>query len=165
MTSLLRLDTPSSNATLRQPFAVAGWAIDAAATGSSGIVAVHVYAYPAAGSPIFLGSALLGAARPDVAAAYGSQFGQAGFGLTARGLSAGNYTLVAFGLVSATGAFGVVQAVPVRGIASSLLAVDLPGSTGMTACWINRSSTVGMPSLRTPPSGFGISTRFTGSGR
>lgn len=29
---------------------------------------------------------------------------------------------------------------------------------------MNRSNTVGMPSLRTPPSGFGISTRFTGFG-
>src|SRR5207249_2132277 len=98
---LLWLDTPSSNAALRQPFSVAGWAIDATATGSSGIGAVHVYAYPAAGSPIFLGSAQLGAARPDVAAAYGTQFGQSGFGLTARGLTAGTYTLVAFGLVNA----------------------------------------------------------------
>ena len=29
---------------------------------------------------------------------------------------------------------------------------------------MNRSSTVGMPNLRTPPSGFGISTLFTGCG-
>jgi hypothetical protein len=29
--------------------------------------------------------------------------------------------------------------------------------TCITACWIKRSSTVGMPSFRTPPSGFGIS--------
>ena len=36
--------------------------------------------------------------------------------------------------------------------------------TCMTACWMNRSSTVGMPSLRSSPSGFGISTRFTGFG-
>src|SRR6478672_9676097 len=35
----------------------------------------------------------------------------------------------------------------------------------MTACRIKRSSTVGMPSFRTPPpSGFGISTRRTGFG-
>ena len=32
-------------------------------------------------------------------------------------------------------------------------------------CWIKRSSTVGMPNLRCPPPGFGISTRFTGLGR
>ena len=31
-------------------------------------------------------------------------------------------------------------------------------------CWIMRSMTVGIPSLRTPPSGFGISTRLTGDG-
>jgi glucose/arabinose dehydrogenase len=122
----LRLDTPSNNAVLQQPFAVAGWALDAAATGSSGISAVHVYAYPATGSPIFLGSAQMGGARPDVAGFFGSQFGQSGFGLTARGLTAGNYTLVAFGLVTATNAFGVVQSVNVRIVAGSLLAVDTP---------------------------------------
>jgi glucose/arabinose dehydrogenase len=125
-TPLLRIDTPSSNAVLRQPFAVAGWALDAAATGSSGISAVHVYAYPAAGSPIFLGSAQMGGARPDVAAFFGSQFNQSGFGLTARGLTAGNYTLVAFGLVTATNSFGVVQSVTVRVEAGSQLVVDTP---------------------------------------
>ena len=36
--------------------------------------------------------------------------------------------------------------------------------TCITACWMKRSSTVGMPSLRTPPSGLGISTRRTGFG-
>jgi glucose/arabinose dehydrogenase len=127
-TPFLQLDTPSNNAVLRQPFAVAGWALDAAATTSSGISAVHVYAYPAAGSPVFLGSAQMGGARPDVAAFFGSQFGQSGFGLTARGLTAGSYTLVAFGLITSTGAFGVVQSVPVRVAASSLLAVDTPGN-------------------------------------
>ena len=32
------------------------------------------------------------------------------------------------------------------------------------ACWKIRSLTVGIPSFRIPPSGFGISTRLTGSG-
>jgi glucose/arabinose dehydrogenase len=125
---LLRIDTPSNNAVLRQPFTVAGWAIDAAAPGSSGIDAIHVWAYPAAGSPVFVGSAQLGGARPDVGAAYGSQFAQSGFGLLGRGLTPGNYTLVAFGLINSTGAFGVVQTVNVRVVASSLLAVDTPGN-------------------------------------
>jgi glucose/arabinose dehydrogenase len=124
---ILRLDTPSNNAVLQQPFTVAGWAADAAATGSSGISAVHVWAYPATGSPIFLGSAQMGGARPDVAAYLGgSQFGQSGFGLNVRGLTAGNYTLVAFGLVTATNTFGVAQSVNVRVVAGSLLAVDAP---------------------------------------
>ena len=34
----------------------------------------------------------------------------------------------------------------------------------LMACRMIRSMTVGMPSLRTPPSGFGISTRLTGEG-
>ena len=122
----LQLDTPSNNAVLEQPFLVAGWALDAAATGSSGISAVHVWAYPASGSPIFLGSAQMGAARPDVAGLFGSQFGQSGFGLIARGLTAGDYTVVAYGLVTATNTFSVVQAVNVRVVAGSRLAVDTP---------------------------------------
>ena len=32
------------------------------------------------------------------------------------------------------------------------------------ACWMIRSMTVGIPSFRIPPSGFGISTRLTGDG-
>src|SRR2546423_1256838 len=35
-------------------------------------------------------------------------------------------------------------------------------STCSTACWTNRSITVGIPSSRLPPSGFSISTRLTG---
>jgi hypothetical protein len=127
-TPLLHVDTPGANSTVRQPFAVAGWALDEAATGSSGIDAVHVYLYPATGSPIFAGSAQMGGARPDVGAAFGSQFAQSGFGLTVRGLQPGAYTLVAFGLVHATGTFGVAQAVPIRISASSLIAIDTPAN-------------------------------------
>ena len=87
-----------------------------------------MWAYPATGSPVFIGAAQLGVARPDVAAAFGSQFGTSGFGLSGRGLTPGTYTLVAFGLITSTGAFGVVQTVNVRIVASSLLAVDIPGS-------------------------------------
>ena len=38
-------------------------------------------------------------------------------------------------------------------------------STKRIACWITRSTAVGMPSLRTPPSGLEISMRNTGWGR
>jgi hypothetical protein len=37
-------------------------------------------------------------------------------------------------------------------------------SSWCRACWIRRSTTVGIPSRRTPPSGLGISTRRTGRG-
>jgi hypothetical protein len=39
-----------------------------------------------------------------------------------------------------------------------------PRRTCITAYWTNRASTVGGPSFRTPPSGLGIATRFTGCG-
>jgi len=38
-------------------------------------------------------------------------------------------------------------------------------STCNSSCWTKRSSTVGMPNSRTPPSRFGISCRFTALGR
>jgi hypothetical protein len=41
----------------------------------------------------------------------------------------------------------------------------LDSETCSNACWISRSSTVGMPSIRTPPFGFGISTFRTAAGR
>ena len=38
-------------------------------------------------------------------------------------------------------------------------------STSFAACWATLSRTVGMPSGRLPPSGFGMSTRLAGAGR
>ena len=38
-------------------------------------------------------------------------------------------------------------------------------STCSSACWINLSTTVGIPSSRIPPPGLGMPTRRTGSGR
>lgn len=43
--------------------------------------------------------------------------------------------------------------------------VVITTKTCNSACWISRSVTVGMPSSRSPPSGFGIATRRTGLGR
>jgi hypothetical protein len=40
--------------------------------------------------------------------------------------------------------------------------IIFPDRNGITACWMNRSSTVGMPNFRTPPSGLGILFRLSG---
>ena len=45
----MAIDMPSSAAIVQQPFTVAGWALDLAATDGAGIDTVHVWAYPAAG--------------------------------------------------------------------------------------------------------------------
>ena len=76
---------------------MAGWAASLDATDGSGIDTIHVWAYPVSGAaPIFLGVANQGVSRPDVAAAYGEEFGQAGYELQAQGLSAGDYDLAVF---------------------------------------------------------------------
>jgi glucose/arabinose dehydrogenase len=122
------LDAPRSGNVLRQPFLVAGWAVDRGATLDSGIDAVHVWAYPASGSaPVFVGAAQTGIARPDVAAALGgAQFGQSGYGLLGRGLPGGSYLLVAFALVHATGRFDVVATANVTIVGGGQMAVDAP---------------------------------------
>ena len=65
--SILRV-TPGALVTLESPVAggagspleVCGWAVDGAATSGTGMDAVHVWAYPAAGNPVFLGVATYG---------------------------------------------------------------------------------------------------------
>jgi PLD-like domain len=75
------IDTPANGVVVRQPFMIAGWALDAAASTGDGVDVVHVYAYPNPGSgapPQFLGATTTAVARPDVAAAFGPQFATSG---------------------------------------------------------------------------------------
>jgi len=98
------IDVPAAGI-VKAPFLVAGWAVDPAATGGTGIDAVHVWAYPASGAaPIFLGQAADGGVRPDVAAWLGPAFENSGYGLIVS-LPAGDYTLVVFARSVATGQF------------------------------------------------------------
>lgn len=100
----MSLDGPAAGVAV-QPFAVSGWAIDRRAASGSGIDAVHVWAFPASGSPIFMGAAPYGGARPDVGSIFGSQFTNSAFNLQIRGLTPGNYTLTAYTHSSVTGDF------------------------------------------------------------
>ena len=123
---LMRIDAPAEGARLRQPFALGGWTIDATATLDTGIDAIHVWAYPASGAPpIFAGVPSRGP-RPDVAAAFGPQFLNSGYGLLVRGLPPGGYRLVAYGRVASTGAFSAVDVRSITIEGGSLLAVDAP---------------------------------------
>jgi len=91
------IDTPGPNDRVEQPFSVAGWAASLDASDGSGIDTIHVWAYPlGGGAPIFLGVATQGVSRPDVAAAFGEEFGQAGYQLDVQGLGAGDYDLAVF---------------------------------------------------------------------
>ena len=64
------------------------------------------------------------------------------------------------------GSHGIVRAAP---RSKSVAVLTEHGSKiGVIACnsncWMNRSSTVGIPSILVPPLGLGISTRLTGLG-
>jgi hypothetical protein len=114
---------------VRQPFAVSGWAFDAAAASGNGIDLVHVYAYPASGaSPIFVGAAAVNGARGDLAAYVGSQFTSSGYGLLVRGLTPGDYTVVVYGRSTVAGTFAIARAVSVHVQPSAMLVIDTPAS-------------------------------------
>jgi hypothetical protein len=65
------------------------------------------------GPPVFLGQAVYGGGRPDVAAIHGDQFRDSGFGLVVQGLAHGNYDLAVFAWSAVSGAFVPAQVVRV----------------------------------------------------
>jgi len=100
------IDTPRWQQDVAQPLVLGGWAADLDAAVGTGVDTLHVWAYPlTGGQPVFLGVASYGGARPDVAAAHGDQFRDAGFGLTIQGLTPGNYDLAVFPWSNVAGGF------------------------------------------------------------
>lgn len=110
----MALDTPARQASLSQPFLLAGWAIDRGAVGGTGVDARHVWAFPVGGgAPIFVGAASYGGARPDVGGALGSRFTNSGYGLFAAGLSPETYDVAVYAHSTLTGTFNNWQVVRV----------------------------------------------------
>jgi uncharacterized repeat protein (TIGR03803 family) len=125
---VLSIDIPGGGRTTA-PFEIGGWAIDRGAWSDAGIDAVHIYAFPmsgAGGAPIFLGAAPLGFARPDVAALYGPQFGNAGWLMGVDSLAPGRYLLVAYAHSSVTNSFSVNATREIELDSRPLLSVDSP---------------------------------------
>jgi hypothetical protein len=102
----LAIDIPANNATVSNGFALAGWAVDLAASSGTGIASVEAYAFPnAGGSQIFLGTATYGGARNDIGSLYGSRFTNSGYGLTVNNLTPGaSYRIVVFAKSTLTNA-------------------------------------------------------------
>ena len=128
------IDTPVNGTVVRQPFMIAGWALDAAAASGAGVDVVHVYAYPNPGSgapPQFIGAAATDVARPDVGSAFGPQFVTSGYGMLVRGLAPGNYMLVAFARSLVAGTFAISRTVQVQVLPSATIVLDAP-QTGAT---------------------------------
>ena len=126
----LHTDSPGSDMSLVAPFFVAGWALDLASSSASGIDAVHVWAVPVSGPAVFVGAATMGGSRPDIAEAFGPQFGSSGFNLVSNvALAPGPYTLTVFGHRASSGTFDIAEQIPVivRGVTLSDL---VPCATG-----------------------------------
>jgi hypothetical protein len=97
-----------------QPLEVRGWAVDGTGTTGTGVSAVHVWAFPAAGNPVFLGEAAYGQSRPDVGAAHGSRFTPSGFSLRApMVLPAGPWSIVVYAFSTVTGTFNNTSTIAV----------------------------------------------------
>lgn len=110
---MMAVDGPAAGSTVSSPVRIAGWAIDYGVTTGSGVDAIHVWATPAGGgAAVFLGAALYGGYRPDVAAAFGERFGHSAFELNAT-LPAGTYTLLVFPHVIRLGTFGAARTVTI----------------------------------------------------
>jgi hypothetical protein len=103
---LLALDVPSEGSSVQPGFAVAGWAVDTGAPAGTGVDAVHVWAFPTSGaSPIFVGAATLGIARPDVGAYLGNgRFSSSGYALMGS-LPPGTYDLRVYAFSNVAGTF------------------------------------------------------------
>lgn len=92
------IDMPTTGQSVDGMFTVAGWAADLRSVDGPGIDTLHVWAYPVSGgAPVFLGVTAVGGARPDVAAAYGEEFRDAGYGLVVSDLEPGAYDVAVFG--------------------------------------------------------------------
>ena len=121
------LDGPSSGVVVGRSFEVMGWAIDVATATGTGVDAFHVWAYPSAGGgAIFLGATSAPVARPDLGAAFGAQFVNAGFQIHASGLPAGTYTIVPYARSAISGAFTSVGAASVTVASQPVMCLDLP---------------------------------------
>jgi glucose/arabinose dehydrogenase len=130
---LIRLDVPSNAARLKEPFVLAGWAVDPDAAGGAGIDQLQVWAVPfAGGSPIFVGTPAAGLPRADVARIYGAQFGNAGFGVVVSRLAPGRYYLFAFARVIATGQYAY-DYVDVTLEGGGVVAIESPAASATLA--------------------------------
>lgn len=160
--AFIAIDRPLAGAAV-QPLTVSGWAVDGAAASGPGVDAVHVYAYPPAGNPVFLGAATYGLARPDVGAAHGARFTNSGYSLASSVvLTPGTYNVVAYSHSTASGTFNgtATVTVTVSPPAPPFGAVDTPannavvvGETGMTGWALDDAGISSVDIFRSPIAG------------
>jgi hypothetical protein len=179
---VMAIDAPGPHATVLQPFAISGWAIDAGSARDNGVDMLHVWGFPNPGSgqaPFFMGVANPGGIRGDVAAIYGPQFLGSGYSLIVNGLAPGNYEAAVFARSRITGTFAIVQTVrftiaPPPQNLPPRMSIDSPGNAGVvgTTFWIggwaidpNTTSGSGVDAIHvyaSPNPGSGTPPRFVG---
>jgi hypothetical protein len=108
----------NSPVVVRRAFFLAGWAADLDAGFDRGVDTVHVWAYPVNDrgereQPSFLGPAIYGGARPDVAAAYGARFHDTGYNMIVQDLAPGTYDVAVFAFSTVMGDFAPAKVVRV----------------------------------------------------
>jgi hypothetical protein len=116
---------------------VSGWAIQEVGVSGSGVDTVHVWAHPVSGAPaVFLGAAVMGDSRPDVAAIFGDRYASAGFHLEVNGLAEGTYDVTAYAHNRVTGHFNTIRTTRVTmrlPVFDVQLNVDLPAANATVA--------------------------------
>jgi hypothetical protein len=157
-----------------QPVTVSGWAVDGTAASGTGVDTVHVYANPAAGSPVFLGVATYGVSRPDIGASLGSRFTASGYTLTATAvLPPGAYTIVAYSHSTVTGTFNATATVGVTlmPLAAPFGVVDTPadnvtvsGEVAVTGWALDDAGVATVDIYRSPVPSEGTAQIFVGRG-
>jgi len=92
------IDDAGPDAGARGTVRLTGWAADRSAWTGTGLGTVQVWAQrrDAAVMPVFVGSAELGDARPDVEPVLGRQFGRSGWSVNAEGFAPGTYDVTAY---------------------------------------------------------------------
>jgi Fibronectin type III domain len=125
----MSVDTPVNGATVRGDFVLGGWAIDRGAPFGTGVDALHVWAYPAAGgTAVWIGTMPYGGLRNDVGGAFGSQFASSGFTALVR-LNPGAWDLVVYSHSTVTNAFSDARVVRVTALAPAsnpVIFIDTP---------------------------------------
>jgi hypothetical protein len=120
------IDGPSAKgrpAVVGRTFFLGGWAADLDSPVDGGVDTVHVWAYPVdttdgsglrgRTAPIFLGAAIYGGGRPDVAEIYGERFKDTGYGMMVSNLAPGTYDLAVFAYSTVTNGFAPARIVRV----------------------------------------------------
>ena len=106
---ILTVDVPTLGSEVDRSFMIAGWALDPAAASGTGVATIHMWGFRAdGGATVFLGVPTI-VNRPDVAAAFGPQFLNSGYGRIVRELTPGTWWIGVYALSTLSGQFDSSQ--------------------------------------------------------